>query len=132
MRKRFFSGGWLALAAAFLCLTACSKPQPNSPTKDFARRHQCPVSSVESTKEAWDRMRVSGCGESELYVQSCSNRGGALPANESRQPLSESEARLGLSARPTNAEQGCAWARQQPSLVSPAGSTPQPKWLSTP
>jgi len=128
--RKCFSWGWLA-AAAFSCLTSCSKPKPNAPTQDFARRHQCPVGRVETSKEGTDRMRVSGCEESEVYVRSCANRGGALPPVESHQPVTEGEARRPLPQAPLS-EPGCAWAREQKSPPPPAGSAPQPKWLSTP
>lgn len=120
---------WWALAP-LLCLAGCNKPQPNAPTQDFARRHQCPVSRVESTKEGADRMRVTGCGESESYVRSCETRGGALPPNDSHQPITEGEAHSALPHSPQS-EQGCAWAREH-APAPPAGSGSQPKWLSVP
>lgn len=131
MHKRFFSGGCLALAATFSSLTGCNKPQPNAPSQDFARRHQCPVARVTSFKESAEQMRVKGCGESELYVRTCERRGGAPPAPESRQPLTEGEARL-APRPPPSSEQGCAWAREQKQPAPPAGSVAPPKWLSVP
>ena len=130
MRKRFFSWGWLALVAPFSCLTGCNKPQPNAPSQDFARRHQCPATRIQSSKEGLDRMRVTGCGESDLYVRSCENRGGASPPFESHQPVTEGEAHNSLP-HPPPSEQGCAWAREQ-KTAPPAGSASQPKWLSSP
>ena len=128
MRIRFCRGGWPALIATCLCLAGCNKPQPNAPTQDFARRHQCPVGRVESAKEGSDLMRVTGCGESELYVRSCGNRGAAPPPTN-MQPLTEGEAHL-QTPQPPAGDQGCAWAREKPP--APAGSAAQPKWLSNP
>ena len=129
-QSRFVSRAWRTFAATFLCFVGCNKPQPNAPTQDFAHRHQCPVGRVESVKEGSDHMRVTGCGESEMYVRSCERRDVALPPRESHQPVTEGEAR---TAQPQQAftEPGCAWARQKP-VVAPAGSAAQPKWLSTP
>ena len=132
MRNRFLSRGWLTLATTLLCLTGCSKPKPNAPTQDFAQRYRCPVKTVSSAKEGSDRMRVSGCGESALYVRSCGNRGGALPANIAHQAPNEADAKSPLPAQAPYGEQGCAWARQQKMPAPPAGSAPQPKWLSEP
>jgi hypothetical protein len=132
MCNRFFSRGWLvALATTFLCLTGCSKPKPNAPTQDFAQRYRCPVKAVTSAKEGSDRMRVTGCDESEVYVRRCGNRGGALPAVESHQPPTEGETHSAATPPPFS-EQGCAWSRQQKLPDPPPGSPPQPKWLSEP
>jgi hypothetical protein len=130
MCSSFSSRGWIALAATLLCLSGCSKPQPNAPTQDFARRHQCPVKSVRSETEGSDRMRVTGCGESEVYLRTCGNRGAVAPRSEARAPISESEARYS-SAHPPSAQTGCAWSRKQ-SAPAPSGGAPQPKWLSDP
>ena len=130
--QTLFTRGWLAMGTMLLCLAGCSKPQPNAPSQDFARRHQCPVKRVESAKEGSDRMRVTGCGESELYVRSCENRAGAFPVNDTRQPVSESEARLSPPAPPPYGVPGCAWAREQRTPAPPAGSASQPKWLWVP
>ena len=132
MSNRFFSRGYLALATTLLCLPACSKPKPNAPTQDFAQRYRCPVKSVSSAKEGSERMRVSGCGESELYVRRCGNRGGAMPPSDAHQPITEQEARVPRTAPPPLSEQGCAWSRQQKLPDPPAGSAPAPKWLSEP
>jgi len=121
---------WLALATTLLSLTGCSKPKPNAPTQDFARRHQCPATRVETEKVGGDRMRVTGCGESELYVRRCENRGSASPPFDSHQPVTEGEAKSSLP-QPLNSEQGCAWARQQTMPAPPSGSAPPP-WLSSP
>ncbi|HYQ47217.1 MAG TPA: hypothetical protein VER11_34840 [Polyangiaceae bacterium] len=130
VRKRYLLEGRLALATALLALAGCNKPQPNAPTQDFSRRHQCPATRVENEKIGSDRMRVSGCGESELYVRRCENRGGASPPIESHQPVTEGEARSSLPHPPLS-EQGCAWARQQTMPAPPSGSAPPP-WLSSP
>ena len=132
MSNRFFSRGYLALATTLLCLSACSKPKPNAPTQDFAQRYRCPVKSVSSAKEGSERMRVTGCGESELYVRSCGNRGGAMPANVAHQPLNEADAKSPMPAQAPYNEQGCAWARQQKRPAPPPGGAPPPKWLSEP
>jgi len=132
MPNRSLRRGSLALSAAFLFLSGCNKPQPNAPSQDFARRHQCPIKMVESGKEGSDRMRVTGCGESEMYVRRCESRGGALPANVAHQPLSEADANLPQPSQAPFSEPGCAWARQQTMPPPPAGAAPQPKWLSEP
>jgi hypothetical protein len=132
MGNRFFRGGSLAVAAAVLLLAGCNKPQPNAPSQDFARRHQCPVKTVKSGKEGSDRMRVSGCGESELYVRRCENRPGAVPASVAHQPLNEADVKLPPPAQTPLSEQGCAWARQQTMPAPPPGAPPPPKWLSEP
>jgi hypothetical protein len=132
MCNRFFYRGWLVLATAFLCFTGCNKPKPNAPTQDFAQRYRCPVKTVTSAKEGSDQMRVTGCGESELYVRRCGNRGGAMPANEGHQPLNEADAKSPPPAPAAYGEQGCAWSRQQKLPAPPPGSPPQPKWLSDP
>lgn len=77
-----------------------------------------------------DNMRVTGCGESELYERRCENRGAASPPVESHQPLTESEARMSPPRSSSN-DPGCAWARQQTQPPPPAGSVPPP-WLSAP
>ncbi|HEY0463657.1 MAG TPA: hypothetical protein VGC79_05585 [Polyangiaceae bacterium] len=76
-------------------------------------------------------MRVTGCGESELYVRRCGNRSGTLPVNESLEPVTEAEARFSQRTQPPFSEPGCAWTREQKTPV-PAGGPPQPKWLSDP
>jgi len=76
-------------------------------------------------------MRVSGCGEHELYVRSCENHGGASPPLDSHQPPTEGEAKSSLPHSPLS-EQGCAWARERPMPAPAAGSAAPPKWLSTP
>jgi len=124
-------GGLVLVLAVTLPMTAaCSKPQPNAPSQDFAQRHRCPIGSLESIKEGTDRMRVSGCGESELYVRSCENPAGAQPPPRADQPMTEGEARLS-QPRPAYGEPGCAWTREHKSLAPP-GSVAQPKWLSVP
>lgn len=128
--RRFFGRSRMVLAASFLCLIGCNKPQPNAPTQDFARRHQCPVKTVKFSKEGADHMRVTGCGESELYVRSCANRAAVLPPSPSPQPMTEGEARLPRTAPPSS-EPGCAWAREQ-RPPPPSGSAAQPNWLSVP
>lgn len=131
MPNRPSSTRWLPLATVtVLCLSGCSKRPPNAPTQDFARRHQCPVTTVKSTEEASNRLRVTGCGESEIYVRSCENKPVAFPASEAHQPILEAEAKnsppLPLS------EQGCAWTRQQAMPAPSASGAQPPKWLSTP
>lgn len=124
---------WIPLAAvASLYSVGCSKPEPNAPTKDFARRHHCSENSVESEKEASNRMRVTGCGESEVYVHSCENRGVGLQVSESRQPITEAEAKHNSPRQPPLGEPGCAWTRQQNTATPRANGAQQPKWLSDP
>jgi hypothetical protein len=118
------------LTVTILCLVGCSKPKPNAPTQDFANRHRCPVTRVQSSKEGADRMRVTGCGESDYYVRSCENRGAVAPPPEQRQPLSEAEARIAPPNPPVGG-QGCAWEREHKLPAPPAGSASQP-WLSAP
>ena len=133
MRNRFFSRGWLvALATTFSCLTGCNKPKPNAPTQDFAQRHRCPVKSVKSMQEGSDRMRVTGCYESEVYVRRCGNHGGALPPRDSRQPLTEAEARISAPGPLPQSEPGCAWSRELRMPAPATSGAPQPKWLSQP
>jgi hypothetical protein len=134
MQQCFFSRGRLVWvwAGTLLCLYGCSKRQPNAPTQDFARRHQCPVSRVESAKEGSDRLRVTGCGDSELYVRGCGNRARAVPATEPRQPITEAEAKFSPAPEAPFSEPGCAWTRQQRTSPTPGGAAPQPKWLSDP
>lgn len=120
----------LAIAAAPY-LSSCSKPEPAAPTKDFAQRHQCPVKAVETDKEASDRMRLSGCGQSEIYVRKCENRPVSVPEPQTSQLITEQEARHTPRYRPTFNESGCAWTRQS-DMVAPRAGTTQPKWLSAP
>ena len=118
-------------SVAALGLVACAKPQPSAPVQDFARRHRCPVSLVESLKEGSSRLRVSGCGESDLYVRSCENKAPAAPASPAQKPLSEAEVKFQPPSQPPFMEQGCAWTRPAPRALPPPG-TEQPKWLSEP
>jgi hypothetical protein len=128
-----FSMRWTLLAAAtVLCSVSCSKPQPSAPTQDFARRHQCAVTAVESQKEAPNRMRLTGCGESEIYVRNCENRGVSYPDPQVSQPITEAEAKHSSPRRSNFNEQGCAWTRAQNTSAPRAGGTQQPKWLSPP
>ena len=101
------------LFVALLLALGCSKPRPFAPTDAFASRHACPESRVERIDEGENRVRVTGCGESEVYVRDCENRPSASPAGkERRAPLSENEARFsGAPSAP--AETGCAWSREE-------------------
>jgi hypothetical protein len=132
MRNSSFPRGWRAVAATAFCLCGCSKPQPNAPTQEFSRRHQCPASAVQTVHEGADRMRLTGCGVAELYVRSCVSPGVASPASEARQPVSEEEARYSSSAQPPSGGPGCAWSRKQNMPASGTGGAPLPKWLSDP
>lgn len=125
---------WMLLLAAITAhgLAGCSKPQPAAPTQDFARRHDCPVGSVEADKEASNRMRVTGCGESEIYVRTCGSRGASFPESDARQPMTEAEGRHSSPRRPAFDGSGCAWSRQQNLSTTRAGGPTQPKWLSEP
>lgn len=59
--------------------------------------------------EGPDRMRVYGCGKSELFVRRCASRSSPGPVSESR-PVTEVEARApSPAAGPTPT--GCAWSR---------------------
>ncbi len=117
------------LLVAMLTASACSKPWASAPTEDFVRRHACPASRVETTKEGSDRARVTGCGDSEVYVRDCANRSSSFPGKpEPRAPLTESEAR-GLGSGNTGpAETGCAWTREQerPGADFRPGGRPPP------
>ncbi len=128
-----FKMRWIPLAAASaLCFAGCSKPQPSAPTQDFARRHHCPVTQVEADKEGSVRMRVSGCGQSDVYVQTCENSGASYPESNVSAPITEAEAKHSSPRRTTFIERGCAWTRAQNTGAPPAGSAQQPKWLSNP
>lgn len=113
---------------------ACSKPKPSASAQDFARRHQCPVQTLESDQEASDRLRVTGCGKSEIYVRKCEKSRAAFPATDSRRPVDEAEARATHTeqSRSTLGEEGCAWSRQQNTSAPGAAGSQQPKWLSEP
>jgi len=128
----FFKRSARLVTATALGLAGCSKPQPNAPSQDFARRHQCAVSAVTSDKEASNRMRITGCGESEIYVRNCENSRPSAPVAEPRQQITEAEVRHASPRATSFSEQGCAWTRQQNASAPRADGAPQPKWLSEP
>ncbi len=105
--------------ALLIAASACSKPRAFAPTDDFVRRHGCPAKSVETMKEGSDRVRVSGCGQIEVYVNGCANRSATFPPpTERRPPVSESEARFS-SESPSPHGVGCAWSREPPHDIPP-------------
>lgn len=104
------------LLAALLLASACGKPNASAPTEDFVRRHACPAKSVETIEEGRHRVRVTGCGESDIYVQDCANRSSQGPGEPATpMPLSESEARSSRTSTFAPAEAGCAWSREEKS-----------------
>ncbi|MBN2192110.1 MAG: hypothetical protein JW751_04780 [Polyangiaceae bacterium] len=108
----------LLLVTSVLLAVACSKPREFAPTGDFARRHGCPASRVETIKERSDRVRVNGCGASEVYVRECENRASLVPPSEPHLPPNEADARHSPdSFNPAPGEVGCAWSREQRSIV---------------
>lgn len=93
-------------------IAACAPSKPPATTSDFVRRHSCPESLVETTEEGPDRIRVSGCGKSEVFGWRCSNVGSAPPMAPKHAPLTESEARFPSGPSGPN-ETGCAWSRER-------------------
>jgi hypothetical protein len=138
MVNRHSSTRWTRLSVVIQAAMAlfgpagCSKPQPSAPIQDFARRHHCSVSAVDSDKEGSDRMRVSGCGDSEIYVRMCETGGAPLPQNDARQLITEAEAKHSSARQATGSPGGCAWTRQKSSGLSRSDGKSQPKWLSNP
>ncbi len=102
------------LLAAMLLGAGCEKPKPSAPAADFAKRHGCPASRVETLENTSNRMLVTGCGESELYVRRCANRTlAAPPEDKPRQPRSEEEAKFSPATSAPPDSSGCAWSREQ-------------------
>lgn len=100
------------LLGVLLCLTVlgCEQQKPPAYTADFARRHHCPDGDVSTLDEGSGKKRVSGCGESELYVYECASRP-PISRPEPRTPAVEPEPR---SVPPTSeGETGCAWTRKR-------------------
>jgi len=89
------------------------------------------VKTVETDKEASNRLRISGCGQSELYVRKCENRQASFPERNVSELITEQEAKHTPRNRPTFNETGCAWTRERDTSTPRAGTT-QPKWLSAP
>lgn len=131
------STSWMPVAVALAATSvlgsvSCGKPQPSAPTQDFAQRHRCSVGEVEVDKETSNRMRLTGCGKSEVYVRICESGGPPPPPNEVRQPITEAEAKHTSIRRETFSREGCAWTRQQPNGPSRTDGKPQPRWLAEP
>jgi hypothetical protein len=106
---------------ALLIAAACSKPRAFAPTDDFARQHDCPASRVHHSEEGQGRVRVSGCGQSEIYVRTCENRAASVPPAKERPAfVTEQDQRLSgdqFAAAP--GQVGCAWSREEMPAVPP-------------
>jgi hypothetical protein len=112
---------WL-VPMGLVAALGCAKPKPAAPTADFMRRHSCPESKVKTLTEGSDKMRVTGCGSTEVFVYQCVNGSshiGGEPTVPSPQP--DPEPRSSQPSPTTTLGGGCAWSRQRPE---PSGSLP--------
>ncbi len=100
---------WLLVSTALLT-PSCAKSTPAPLTADFARRNSCPAGRVETSKEGPDRMRISGCGKSEVLVRDCASRTSPPPGRAESVQAPEAAARSLRADPAVSNDLGCAWS----------------------
>jgi hypothetical protein len=105
----------LVLVVSSLVGLGCTKPKkPPATVVDFAKRHHCPEGQVRSQEEGASRARVSGCGQSDVYVYECAGSSTHTATRpDPNEPSPEPEPNI---ARATSVpdQTGCAWTREKP------------------
>jgi hypothetical protein len=106
----------LGRSIVLFCLGAlgCNQPKPDAPTADFIRRHECSEGKVSTLKEGPERMRVTGCGQTEVYIHECAN-GSVQPPSRSELSVPPPIAEPRVTPQPSNIpnQVGCAWSREK-------------------